>query len=154
LLKTESGEMSHTIQAQRLIDLGALGIGGTFSSSQGMRFYMTEIQLVPGTYSNSGFTLGARVNGAPAGTQRTQIDGIDATNQINAVQAGTSASVDSMQETAIQTSNYSAEFGQVGGGLFNITLKSGTNQYHGNGYDYLANEAFNGATPFVNTLPR
>ena len=31
LLKTESGEMSHTIQAQRLIDLGLLGIGGTFS---------------------------------------------------------------------------------------------------------------------------
>src|SRR5258708_12406242 len=59
-----------------------------------------------------------------------------------------------MQETAIQTSNYSAEFGQVGGGLFNITLKSGTNQYHGAGYDYLSNEAFNGSTPFINTKPR
>jgi hypothetical protein len=59
-----------------------------------------------------------------------------------------------MQETAIQTSNYSSEFGAVGGGLFNITLRSGTNQYHGAGYDYLANEAFNGATPFVNTKPR
>ena len=39
LLKTESGELSHTVQAQRLIDLGLLGIGGTFSSSQGLRFY-------------------------------------------------------------------------------------------------------------------
>lgn len=154
LLKTESGELSHTIQAQRLIDLGVLGIGGSFSSSQGMRFYMTEIQLVPGTYAVSGFVTGARVNGSPFGTQRTQIDGMDATNQINAVQAGTSASVDAMQETAIQTSNFSAEFGQVGGGLFNVTLKSGTNRYHGNGYDYLANEAFNAATPFVNTKPR
>src|SRR5258707_12346503 len=28
LLKTESGELSHTIQAQRMIDLGGLGIGG------------------------------------------------------------------------------------------------------------------------------
>jgi hypothetical protein len=155
LLKTESGELSHTIEAQRLIDLGMLPIGGTFSSSQGMRFYMTEIQLVPGAYApGSGFVFGARVNGAPAGTQRTQIEGMDATNQINAVQAGTSASVDAMQETAIQTSNYSAEFGQVGGGLFNITLKSGTNQYHGNGYDYLSNEAFNASTPYINTKPR
>jgi hypothetical protein len=155
LLKTESGELSHTVQAQRLIDLGLLGIGGTASSSQGMRFYMTEIQLIPGASApGSGFVFGARVNGAPNGTQRTQIDGMDATNQINAVQAGVSASVDAMQETAIQTSNYSAEFGQVGGGLFNITLKSGTNRYHGNGYDYLSNEAFNAATPFVNTKPR
>ena len=42
----------------------------------------------------------------------------------------------------------------MGGGLFNITMRSGTNQYHGAGYDYLANEAFDGATPFVNTLQR
>ena len=63
-------------------------------------------------------------------------------------------SVDAIQETAIQTSNFAAEFGQVGGGLFNITMRSGTNQYHGGGFDYLMNEAFNAATPFVNTLPR
>ena len=155
LLKTESGELSHTVQAQRLIDLGLLGIGGTFSSSQGLRFYMTEIQLIPGAYApGSGFIFGARVNGAPNGTQRTQIDGMDGTNQINSVQAGTGASVDAIQETAIQTSNFAAEFGQVGGGLFNVTLRSGTNQYHGGGYDYLMNEDFNAATPYVNTLPR
>src|SRR5215471_6052338 len=154
LLKTESGELSHTISAQRMIDLGALPIGGTLSSSQRMRFYMTELVLVPGTYAVSGFITGARINGAPFGTQRTQLDGMDATNQINAVQAGTSASMDAVQETALQTSNYSAEFGQVGGGLFNMTLRSGTNRYHGNGYDYLANEAFNASTPFINTKPR
>ena len=155
LLKTESGELSHTVEAQRLIDLGLLGIGGTFSSSQGMRFYMTEIQLIPGASApGTGFTSGARVNGAPNGTQRTTIDGMDGTNQINAVQAGTGTSVDAIQETAIQTSNFAAEFGQVGGGLFNITMRSGTNQYHGGGYDYLMNEAFNAATPFVNKLPK
>ena len=82
LLKTESGELSHTVEAQRLIDLGLLGIGGTFSSSQGLRFYMTEIQLVPGASApGTGFTSGARVNGAPNGTQRTTIDGMDGTNQ-------------------------------------------------------------------------
>jgi hypothetical protein len=155
LLKTESGEMSHIIQAQHLVDLGLLGIGGTFSSSQGLRFYQAEIALIPGaSVPASGFVLGVRVNGAPNGTGRTQIDGMDGTNQINAVQAGTGASVDAIQESAIQTSNYAPEFGSVGGGLFNLTMRSGTNQYHGAGYDYLANEAFDGATPFVNTLQR
>lgn len=155
LLKTESGELSHEIQAQHLMDLGLLGIGGTFSSSQGMRFYQAEVALIPGaSVPVGGFILGVRVNGAPNGTQRTQIDGMDGTNQINSVQAGTGASVDAIQETAIQTSNYAPEFGSVGGGLFNINMRSGTNQYHGGGYDYLANEAFDGATPFVNTLQR
>jgi Carboxypeptidase regulatory-like domain/TonB dependent receptor len=155
LLSTESGEISHTIPAARLVDLGLLGIGGTFSSSQGLRFYQTEIQLIPGaSVPVAGFTAGVRVNGAPNGTQRTQIDGMDSTNQINAVQAGTGISVDAMQETAIQTSNFAPEFGAVGGGLFNITTRSGSNRFHGAGYDYLANEAFNAATPFVNTRPR
>ena len=155
LLSTEGGEISHTIQAQRLVDLGLLGIGGTYSSSQGLRFYQTEILLIPGASApGTGFTLGVRVNGAPNGTQRTQIDGMDSTNQINSVQAGTGISVDAMLETAIQTSNFAPEFGAVGGGLFNITTKSGTNQFHGLGYDYLANEAFNAYTPFVNTRPR
>jgi hypothetical protein len=155
LLKTESGEMSTTVVAQRMIDLGGLGVGGTYSTSQGLRTYMSEIALVPGASNPaSGFTLGVRVNGAPNGTQRTVIDGADSTNGINAVQAGTGASMDAMQETAIQTSNFSAEFGQVGGGLFNITMRSGTNQYHGAGYDYLVNEAFNASTPFTNKLPR
>jgi hypothetical protein len=155
LLKTESGELSTTVGAQRMIDLGGLGIGGTSATSQGLRTYLSEIQLVPGASNPlTGFILGVRVNGAPNGTQRTIIDGADATNQINSVQAGTGASMDAMQETAIQTSNYSAEFGQVGGGLFNITMRSGTNQYHGTGYDYLVNEAFNASTPFTNALPR
>jgi len=111
LLKTESGEMSTTVGAQRMIDLGVLGIGGNYSTSQGLRTYLAEIALVPGALNPaSGFILGVRVNGAPNGTQRTIIDGADATNQINSVQAGTGASMDSMQETAIQTSNYSAEF--------------------------------------------
>src|SRR5262245_30449018 len=152
LLNTETGEISHTIQAQRLVDLGLLGIGGTFSSSQGLRFYQTEIQLIPGaSVPVAGFVSGVRVNGAPNGTQRTQIDGMDSTNSINAVQAGTGISVDAMQETAIQTSNFAPEFGAVGGGLFNITTRSGTNKFHGAGYDYLANEAFNAATPFTAT---
>ena len=37
----------------------------------------------------------------------------------------------------------------AGGGLFNITMKSGTNQYHGSAYDYFVNEDLNAAYPFT-----
>src|SRR6266700_7199692 len=63
-------------------------------------------------------------------------------------------SVDSIQEFAIQTSNYAAEFGQAGGAVFIATMKSGTDQFHGTGYDYFVNEALNAASPFTNVKPR
>jgi hypothetical protein len=156
LLKTEDSQITHSIPVERLQNLPILGIGGNFSSSNGLRFYMAEAQLVPGTYfqvSSLG-TAAVKVNGAPSGTQRTQVDGMDATNSLNGVPASMQPSVDAIQETSILTSNYSAEFGQVGGGLFNITMRSGTNQYHGSGYDYLANEDFDAATPYTNINPR
>jgi len=57
--------------------------------------------------------------------------------------------VDAIQEVAVQTSNFAAEYGQVGGGYFNLTMKSGTNQFHGSGYDFFVNEALNAGLPFT-----
>ena len=39
--------------------------------------------------------------------------------------------------------------GKPAGGYFNFTMKSGTNQYHGSGYEYFVNEAFNAGLPFT-----
>jgi hypothetical protein len=38
---------------------------------------------------------------------------------------------DAIQETSVQTSNFGAEFGRAGGGVFNLVTKSGTNKFHG-----------------------
>jgi hypothetical protein len=62
--------------------------------------------------------------------------------------------VDAIQETAIQTSNYAAEYGQVGGGMFNVTMRSGGNAFHGSAYDYFVNEIFNAGNPFVTGSPQ
>src|SRR5262249_48136474 len=53
----------------------------------------------------------------------------------------------------IQTSNFSAEYGQVGGGFFNFTMRSGTNQLHGSAYDYFVNDALNAYQPFLYVRP-
>ena len=60
-------------------------------------------------------------------------------------------SVEAIQEFTLQTSNFAAEFGQVAGGLFNFTSRSGTNQFHGSAYTYASNEALNAGIPFTNT---
>src|SRR6185369_3339159 len=59
--------------------------------------------------------------------------------------------VDAIQEVAIQTSNFAAEFGTAGGAMINMVTKSGTNQYHGTAYDYITNEALNAHQPFTGT---
>jgi hypothetical protein len=50
---------------------------------------------------------------------------------------------DAFQEFTINTSNYSAEFGNSSGGVINFTIKSGGNDFHGEGYLFVINEALN-----------
>ncbi|MBV9398139.1 MAG: TonB-dependent receptor [Bryobacterales bacterium] len=91
-----------------------------------------------------------RPNGAPGNTSSFRIEGQDASNgYVNAVPAQVQPGVDSIQEVTIQTSNFAAEYGQVGGGFFNYTMKSGTNQLHGSLYDYFVNEALDAGIPWT-----
>jgi hypothetical protein len=54
---------------------------------------------------------------------------------------------DALQEFSVQTSNYSAEYGQNAGGVVNIITKSGTNDLHGDVFEFVRNAEFN-ARPF------
>jgi hypothetical protein len=147
LLKTESGELSHTVTASTMNNLPVMGIGGSAGSS-GMRNPYAVVQLLPGTTYSPDVDI--RINGMPANTQAMRIEGQDATNGWYSAQSQTQGSVDAIQEFAIQTSNYAAELGQAGGGLFNVTMRSGTNQLHGGAFEYLVNEAVNAGSPFTN----
>jgi hypothetical protein len=148
LLRTESGDISHSVTAAAMDDLPILGIGANQAGSDGIRNPYALVQMIPGTMWQANAEV--RVNGAPNNTQSFRIEGQDASNTgTPGVQAQTQPSVDAIQEVAVQTSNFAAEYGQVGGGMFNVTMKSGTNQFHGSGYDYFVNEAFNAGEPFT-----
>ncbi len=64
-------------------------------------------------------------------TFRIQVEGQDTTSQNDANWTSTVSheSVDAIEEFSLQTSNFAAEFSQVGGGFYNFTTKSGTNQF-------------------------
>ncbi len=47
---------------------------------------------------------------------------------------------DSIQEFKVQTSNFSAEFGFTGSTVVNMIMRSGTNEFHGDAYEYLRNQ--------------
>ncbi|HEV8132960.1 MAG TPA: carboxypeptidase regulatory-like domain-containing protein [Acidobacteriota bacterium] len=60
--------------------------------------------------------------------------------------------VDAVEEFKVQTNTYDAMYGRTGGGVVNMTLKSGTNQFHGQAWDFVrygawdANNTINNAT--------
>ena len=150
LLKTESGELSHTVEYDRLDSLPLLTLNGAGGTGVGnIRNPLAAASLLPGAAFQTDNTL--RINGMPSSTAAIRVEGQDATNgtwrQITQV---TQSGVDAIQELAVQTSNFAAEYGQVGGGYFNYTMKSGTNQLHGSAYDYFDNEALNAGIPFTN----
>jgi hypothetical protein len=153
LLKTESGEMSHTVDIDQVDQLPVLTIAGgnLFGATQmgQIRNPLQISELLPGvTFGNDSSLV---VNGLPSNSEAIRIEGQDATGNIWKVlqQLSQGASVDAIQEVSVQTSNFAAEYGQVGGGYFNLTMKSGTNSLHGSAFDYLVNTAFNAGLPFT-----
>src|SRR5207253_7459571 len=131
----------------RVDNLPVINLG--YGSGVGnVRNPLQAINLIPGSAFANDNTL--RVNGLPANTQSIRIEGQDATNgQHREFNQVNQASLDAIQEVTVQVSNYAAEYGQAGGGYFNYTMKSGTNQFHGSAYDYFVNEALNAGTPFT-----
>ncbi len=145
LLKTESAEQSTVLSGDRINDLPLnFGIG-----AGAVRNPLTFVQLAPGT--SVGAWNDIRVNGSVGNTFRIIFEGQDTTSALNPrVSDESQPSVDAVQEFAVQSSNFAAEFGQVSGGLFNFTARSGTNNFHGTAYEYMVNEALNAGTPFSN----
>ena len=148
LLKTESGELSHNVTASTMNTLPILGVGTTAAGSSGIRNPNAVLRLIPGTYWAPNSDI--RINGAPSNTQSYRIEGQESANTgTPGTPSQSQPSVDAIQEMAVQTSNYAAEYGQAGGGYVNITMRSGTNKFHGSAYDYFVNEALNAGTPFT-----
>jgi hypothetical protein len=140
LLKTESGELSHTVNLGQLTELPL------FVVTAGIRNPYRMLDLIPGAYSAGDI----RINGVPANSAAYRVEGQDATNgTLPSFPTQNQASVDAIQEVAIQTSNFAAEYGQVGGGVLNVTMRSGTNQFHGSVYEYYVNEFLNAGQPYT-----
>jgi Carboxypeptidase regulatory-like domain len=154
LLKTENAEQSYNISAERMNDLPlnyqARGLSNGYNNVSGaIRNIFTFSFLAPG--SNISGINDIVVNGAPINSFAVRVDGMDSNNSLNPGRADQIApSVDAIQEISLQSSNFSAEYGQVAGGQFNFTTKSGTNQLHGAAYEYWINEVLSAGQTFTN----
>jgi Carboxypeptidase regulatory-like domain len=91
-----------------------------------------------------GFNLS--LNGGRPGSTAILADGVN-NRGVGLARAIVSFSPETVQEFTVQTSAYSAEFGETGGGVINATTKSGTNRFSGTALWYHRDPATN-ASPF------
>ena len=92
-------------------------------------------QPVPSTFNS--LRGGGRpfVNGQQQQSNNFTLDGVDSNEAINNGIAYT-PSPDAVEQVSVETLNYSAELGNVAGAVVNMVLKSGTNQFRGNAFEY------------------
>ncbi|HXM43650.1 MAG TPA: TonB-dependent receptor [Bryobacteraceae bacterium] len=94
-------------------------------------------------------------NGARELQNTYLLDGVDNKNKIVGFDSSAAQAIepviDGVQEFKVETSTFSAEYGQAAGAVVNVTLKSGTNQYHGSMWEYIRNSFFD-AKPFFQVL--
>jgi len=117
----------------------------------------TLVYLAPSTMNlgRTGFTPGgsnAFVTPAISGTGMQQVNYQMDGGGNNETHIGLNQpfpNPDAVQEFNIQTSNFTAEYGQAGGGIVNIVTKSGTNSIHGSLFEFLRNGALNARNFFA-----
>ena len=90
------------------------------------------------------------VNGAREQENNFVLDGMD-NNQPDNNDVGFVPSPEAVQEFNLITGNAPADFGNYLGGVVNVTLKSGTNSFHGSGYEYIRRGGLN-ANSWSNNL--
>lgn len=115
------------------------------------RHFVDLASLVPGTVvppvQNAFLTSPLRGQGAFAivtagnreDTTNFQINGINLNDMANG-QITFQPSINTVSEFKIDNSTYSAEYGRSSGSIVNIATRSGTNQFHGEGFEFLRNE--------------
>ncbi len=89
-----------------------------------------------------GYGLQLSISGARPQQNNYRVDGININDPANGGPGNVfaaNAGVDAISEFSVLTTNYSTEYGRASGGIVNATTKSGTNQFHGSGYEFLRN---------------
>src|SRR5215831_17350562 len=98
-------------------------------------------------------TSGLSFSGQNGRANTIQIDGVD-NNDIIGNGVRPTISQEAVNEFQINRNAYNAEFGRAAGGIINIVSKSGTNQFHGNVYNYFRNERLDARNTFATRLPQ
>jgi len=157
------GALKQTVEVQGaapLLNTDTMQVGAVIGSKitvalpLATRDYIQLTMLVPGSVHpnpaafTDGTTAGSDSSGRPyVNGNREQannflLDGLD-NNQLSDNMVGYTPSVDAIEEFNMITNNAPAEFGSSQGAIISATIKSGTNQFHGDLFEFFRNDVLN-----------
>jgi hypothetical protein len=148
-LETATSDIGVTLQTSLIQNL-PLEVPGT------IRNPVEFIKLVPGFVGNVGNDPGSntndnfKVNGGQSGSTDVLVDGVSISLVSPNIQWNKGVSSEGVQEFKVLQSNFSPEYGESGDGIVSLTMKSGTNQWHGSLYDILRNRVLDANSWFNN----
>jgi len=159
LLQTETTQVNTIMEAQAIASLPL----ETRNYNQLALLIPGSVTTSPGAFNTGQSTFNSGrpyINGNREQANYYILDGMD-NNEFVDNNVAYSPNVDAIQEFNIITNNPNASFGQFLGGVINVSTKSGTNQFHGNAFEFLRNDFFNAnewsrnfsSDPTVNSAP-
>src|SRR5262245_20366923 len=176
-LKLELGQMTETVEIQAETPLVQTSTSDLSATIEGKtietlplngRNFVTLTRTIPGVTRGVG-PGGGNIDGAgslawrasasfSANGQRPRdnnymLDGVD-NNETWLQTVVVFPSVDALDEFKLQTSTYAAEFGRSMGGVVNLQIKSGNNQFRGSAFEFLRNDSFDANNWFNNRAGR
>jgi hypothetical protein len=137
LLDTEKADRGTVFAAANLAELPSNMRNPIMEANYANGITQTSNQTNNNPFANSGLSAWS-INGTLTNQTEFQMDG--APNDAVFTGLNTIAYVppmDSVQEFKIDTGSYDAQYGHGGGGVLNVSTKSGTNSFHGSGYEFL-----------------
>jgi hypothetical protein len=152
LLQTEEASTGQVIGRQQVNDLPLNGRNFTFLAQLGAGMQTPQ----PDTRGNA--ASGAfSANGERPAQNNYLLDGIDNNSDNVDFLNGTNYVIlpppDAIQEFKVQTSDYSAQLGRAAGAVLNATVKSGTNSFHGDVWEFFRNDKLDAADWFEDNSP-
>src|SRR6202050_3774994 len=139
LLQTESTQVGAALDSKTVTDVP---LGGTRNLTYLARLSPGVVPAEQGARdsANGGFSAnGVRSNGQNNFLLNGVDNNINTIDFLNQTSYAIGPAIDAVSEITIQTNGYNAEYGRAAGGVINVTLKSGTNGFHGSLFEYLQN---------------
>src|SRR5438093_5603660 len=139
LLQTETATVGEVISGTTV---NALPLNGRNTGQLALLLPGT-VTVNPRSFTNIRNFGGGRpyVNGNREQTNNYMLDGVDMNESIDNLVAYQPAP-DALAQISVETNNYSADLGNVAGAVINNVVKSGTNDLHGNLFDFARNSRF------------
>jgi outer membrane receptor protein involved in Fe transport len=136
-VNTQSQELSQVVDTQQLEQLPSLtrnpydfvALSGNVSNGDSTMNSMNSGQ----TLTDRG--VGYAINGQRESGTEILLDGVENVGVFGAT-VGEDIPTDAVQEYSVITNNFSAEYGRASGGVVNLTTKTGTNKFHGTGWEF------------------